>query len=645
MSHPGSPLRRASLALALTAATACGPEAAPTELEATAAISPVREAFTGLDLPAGVYSLTFDDGLGRASDDIARYLRDQGIKATFFVNGCMLDGAPPLDRDASAGCVERDTTPRYRQSDLAAHVRAGHRLGNHTQDHVGLPNNLDLVLPQLRKMQATLDPLIDDGVWVMRPPGNAWSAAAAALVDGDADLSRLIGPIFHNGQHDDWSCLRECTVPGPDGCDRFTYTGPECADRLVDDMDRGGLDRGIIQLHDRHYESESSPDPADHGRTRDFAVRLVSRLRARGARFVPLDAVPGVLGPRRLSRPRRWSTDFGTLGPWEAEASRWLSVQLAHPAGRASAEVCGRAADGVWCARAGSRAFATPTRWTTGFSDAAGFARVEHGGSLMFGDLDRDGDDDVCARKADGVYCAPSSRRSFRGATRWSAPGDFTDAGGWSSGEARWGAIALGDVNGDGRADLCGRGPDGVVCALNRGLGFAPATLWLSTDFSDRHGYAIAHYGSTMMLGDVSGDGAADVCFRAAWGLRCAESDGVDGFRGSREWTHGPFSDFDGWTRPERWRSIGLVDADGDGDADVCGRTDTGVLCGFSDRRSFARVQYLDNQQLRDADGFAGESSGGSLRFGDLNGDGAVDACGRNLLGLVCSLGSPALLE
>ena len=46
-------------------------------------------------------------------------------------------------------------------------------------------------------------------------------------------------------------------------------------------------------------------------------------------------------------------------------------------------------------------------------------------------------------------------------ATLWQ-PG-MSDAAGWS---AYAGSIQLVDVNGDGRADLCGRGPDGLVCSL-----------------------------------------------------------------------------------------------------------------------------------------------------------------------------------
>src|SRR5262249_19241966 len=36
------------------------------------------------------------------------------------------------------------------------------------------------------------------------------------------------------------------------------------------------------------------------------------------------------------------------------------------------------------------------------------------------------------------------------------------------------------DLNGDGRADICGRGAAGIYCALSNGAGFGPVTLWVA---------------------------------------------------------------------------------------------------------------------------------------------------------------------
>src|SRR5262249_4413460 len=57
-----------------------------------------------------------------------------------------------------------------------------------------------------------------------------------------------------------------------------------------------------------------------------------------------------------------------------------------------------------------------------------------------------------------------------------------------------------GDLNGDGRADVCGRGSAGVICQISDGSTFGSWTLW-SDVFADGHGWGSPQYGSTIMLG------------------------------------------------------------------------------------------------------------------------------------------------
>ena len=62
--------------------------------------------------------------------------------------------------------------------------------------------------------------------------------------------------------------------------------------------------------------------------------------------------------------------------------------------------------------------------------------------------------------------------------------------------------------------------------------------------------------GRTLRLADVTGDRRADVCGRAAEGLRCWISDG-DGFS---DMVVGPdWTDAAGWSRPERTDSIRIA--------------------------------------------------------------------------------------
>jgi len=58
--------------------------------------------------------------------------------------------------------------------------------------------------------------------------------------------------------------------------------------------------------------------------------------------------------------------------------------------------------------------------------------------------------------------CAASNAGGFDVAQPM-MPGEYTDAQGW--GAATYGAtVQLGDLDRDGRRDVCGRGPGGLVC-------------------------------------------------------------------------------------------------------------------------------------------------------------------------------------
>src|SRR5689334_11254120 len=95
--------------------------------------------------------------------------------------------------------------------------------------------------------------------------------------------------------------------------------------------------------------------------------------------------------------------------------------------------------------------------------------------------------------------------------------GDFSDANG--SGQSKHGTtIVLGDVNGDGRADLCGRGAAGIFCALSSGSAFGPP-IFAINNFSDAFGWGAAdYYYGSIRLADLNGDSRADICGRGAAG-------------------------------------------------------------------------------------------------------------------------------
>jgi hypothetical protein len=120
------------------------------------------------------------------------------------------------------------------------------------------------------------------------------------------------------------------------------------------------------------------------------------------------------------------------------------------------------------------------------------------------------------------MICAVASAdgTAFERPHPWSFQRDFSDDAGWaSSGYAA--SIRLADIDGDGRADVCGRHGTGIECALSSGRGFGPLRPMMPREFTDGQGWQPDRYGSTFQLGDLDGDGRSDLCGRGIFGLLC----------------------------------------------------------------------------------------------------------------------------
>ncbi len=205
-----------------------------------------------------------------------------------------------------------------------------------------------------------------------------------------------------------------------------------------------------------------------------------------------------------------------------------------------------------------------------------------------------------------------------------------------------YGSVRLGDVNGDHLADVCGRRPDGVYCALNQG---APASaLSRSTPKSSatRATWATEMHGITLMLGDVNGDGRADACGRGGNGIFCATANatGTAFVPDFRAWTSSFSSATELAAGAQYYGSLRLVDVDGDGYADVCGRGAGGIQCAINNRqRAFKPAATWLGTEYLDSLGWGAERYGMTIAFGDINGDGRADVCGRGGGKIFCATG------
>ncbi len=335
----------------------------------------------------------------------------------------------------------------------------------------------------------------------------------------------------------------------------------------------------------------------------------------------------------RFSPAALWTPAFGDAANWNLDQKYWGTVRFPDVNGDGRADVCGRSASGVQCALSGGQSFGPLTLWTSGYSDAAGWGGGKfYWGTIQYPDVNGDGRADVCGRGGPGLLCALSTGASFAPLSLWTA--GYGDAGGWAGLEAYWGTLRFADLNGDGRDDVCGRGGPGILCALSIGSSFAPLSVWTG-GFSDAGGWVASEaYWRTIRFPDVNGDGRADVCGRSSGGIACAQSIGA-GFTAVSTYSAG-FGD--GWaSSPAYYRSIDFPDLEGDGKADVCGRNATGIFCASSTGASFGLVAAV-TRSFGDAAGWlAAPSLWRTVRFPDIDGHGGAEVCSRAPDGVTCA--------
>ncbi|MFW6053718.1 MAG: peptidoglycan DD-metalloendopeptidase family protein, partial [Persicimonas sp.] len=153
------------------------------------------------------------------------------------------------------------------------------------------------------------------------------------------------------------------------------------------------------------------------------------------------------------------------------------------------------------------------------------------------------------------------------------------------------------DVDGDGRQDVCARFYGGYRCTAPTGDGWADSVG--STLMAEENGWGSPKYYATIRMGDVDGDGLADVCARHSGGFSCWRSTGeqFEDFA-----THSSWSNEGGWDQPRYYTTIRLADIDGDGRDDICARGAGGWRCHLSTDDGFGPA--IDGPQWSNADGF-----------------------------------------
>ncbi|WES63272.1 VCBS repeat-containing protein [Microbacter sp. GSS18] len=274
---------------------------------------------------------------------------------------------------------------------------------------------------------------------------------------------------------------------------------------------------------------------------------------------------------------------------------------------------------------------AGPGPWP--FSDADGWEAEQYYATIRIADVDGDGRAEALSRGPKGfeVWSLDTSRNAW---AKEGAPAAFTGAF-WD--EARYfTTIETADLDGDGDAEVLGRGRDGVEA-----WDFYAATetwvpLTLLRALSDDNGFKPIPYSSTFQTADVDGDGRDEILCRSKTGV-VVYGLAADGSSWPQEPSLAQFIDADPWDLPSSYETIQTADLDGDGRAEVFGRDKHGIVAYGTDAPSGWEPLRALTGDFGDTDPDHWASSAAyyaTIRAADIDGDGQAEILGRGVHGM-----------
>src|SRR5215472_11628034 len=213
------------------------------------------------ELPPRCVALTFDDGPGPRSAELARLLRDEGVPGTFFVLG--------------------ESVERYGHV-LDTYRDCGHVIGLHGDRHRPF-RSAEHAAAELSRSAERVRGYLGDTIW-FRPPYGI----------GDWPVPGFAGPVGWHAQGRDWD---------------ITYRHGQTVDACVDAIAQQLIQRdgGIVLLHDFAAPTEFTPAGLTEAdldlRIIEITTLLIERLRGAGLSFAGLPDPAQAAAPEPPGRP------------------------------------------------------------------------------------------------------------------------------------------------------------------------------------------------------------------------------------------------------------------------------------------------------------------------------------------------------
>jgi peptidoglycan/xylan/chitin deacetylase (PgdA/CDA1 family) len=270
-----------------------------------------------------------------------------------------------------------------------------------------------------------------------------------------------------------------------------------------------------------------------------------------------------------------WSSEFSDRLGWKN--SKYSStLQCADVNGDEKSDLVIQCSGGTKVSLSNGSSFEHSKVWTAQFSDLnTGTDQNDiYFRNVRLADVNGDQKADIIVRKQDGIYVALSSGYLFKSKVLWTKEFSDTIQNGWKLSKYNK-EIQLADVNGDNIADVIGKSPRGIMVSLSTGTGFLPATLW-KIDFSDVQDKNKLSTYNSMRLGDVNGDGRADLLLRERDGIHVLLSNGHE-FVHDFIWYKAGIIEQLNWNNPCYNFSFRVDDINGDQRADFIIRSLKGI--------------------------------------------------------------------
>ncbi|WP_157573347.1 VCBS repeat-containing protein [Novosphingobium sp. AAP83] len=247
-------------------------------------------------------------------------------------------------------------------------------------------------------------------------------------------------------------------------------------------------------------------------------------------------------------------------------------------------------------------------------------------------DVNGDGFNDIVGFGFAGVLVSfGAANNSFTAATL--KVGNFGQTAGWTSNNQFHRELA--DVNGDGRADIVGFGFAGTLVSLAQADGsFATPTVGVN-NFGSTQGWSTQD-GFARTMGDVNGDGKADIIGFGSAGALVSLGRG-DGTFQNATLAVSNFGVAQGWTSDNQFHRA-VADVNGDGFDDIIGFGQAGTLVALSNGNGTFGAAKLALDNFGRVQGWATQD-GFARTVADINNDGFADLVGFGFAGTLVAYG------